>query len=249
MKKIVMLMYVVAATLPLSSFAGQWSAGAVGLLQSNPYAGGEGGVNVFPAIAYEGEKLVVRGPFADYYLVGGQRDRSSLAITVGLGPNQLDVDNDPDLLGIEDRDSSILGGLRYSTTLLKGRLSASITTDLTNEHQGQRAIIGWQRPIAFAKDRRWQILGGVELEYLTSNYTQFYFGVSQEEAQRSTFAQYTPGSVVQPSVTLNGYYNITKRWQLIANLGWQVLDSDIKNSPIVDQSSVPTGLLGIIYNF
>ena len=229
--------------------AGQWSAGAISLLQTSPYSGGEGGINVFPIVAYEGERFVWRGPFADYYLVGGQRTKASLSISVGLAPNHLDVDNDPQLAGIEDRNNSFLGGLRYNTALWQGRFSISLATDLTNEHQGQRAVVRWQRPVFAATDRRWQVQAGAEVEYLTSNYTNFYFGISQQEAVNSPFRAYTPGSVVQPSILVNGYYRLSKRWQIIANLGWQFLANELKDSPIVDQSGVPTGLLGITYNF
>lgn len=249
MKKLLLAGYFMASLFCATSIAGQWSAGAVALLQSNPYSGGEGGVSVFPAIAYQGEKFVLRGPFADYYLVGGERALPSLSITVGISPNQLEVDNDPDLLGIDDRDTSILGGLRYTRPLWNGSLSASLVTDLTNEHQGQRAVVGWQRSVFAAKNRKWQVQAGVEVEYLTEDYANFYFGVSEEEAARSAFTAYETGNVVQPSLTLNGYYNFNKRWQLIANVGWQFLASDIKDSPIVDESGVPTGLVGIIYNF
>lgn len=249
MKVKIILSAIATASLSLSSHAGQWSAGAVGLLQSNPYIGGEDGATVFPAVAYQGEKFVLRGPFADYYLIGGERDRPSLSITVGLGPNELEVDNDPILAGIDDRDGSILGGLKYTQSLFGGSFSASLVTDLTNEHQGQRAVVGWQHSLFSATDRSWQVFGGAEVEYLSEDYADYYFGVSENEAAQSSFAAYSVGSIVQPSLTLSGYYNINQQWQIIGNVGWQFLSSDIKDSPIVDQSGVPTGLIGIIYNF
>lgn len=229
--------------------ADQWSAGAVGILQSTPYSGGESGATVFPAIAYQGEKLVLRGPFADYYLVGSERALPSVSITVGLGPNQLEVDGDATLLGIEDRNGSVLGGVKVAYAIWGGTISASLTTDLTNEHQGQRALLAWQRPVLSATNRRWQLFAGAELEYLSEDYANYYFGISDTEANQSRFSTYTSGSVIQPSLTLSGYYNISENWQVIGNLGWQFLASDIKESPIVDQSGVPTGLIGIIYNF
>jgi len=54
-------------------------------------------------------------------------------------------------------------------------------------------------------------------------------------------------SVVQPSLTLGGYYQISKQWNLVANLRWQSLPGDVKNSPTVDGSGGVNGFFGLLY--
>lgn len=238
-----------ALGLTANAAAGQWSVGPVGIMQASPYVGGESGFMFVPAVAYQGEKLVVRGPFADYFLVGGQPGEMSVALTLGLGPNQLEVDGDARLAGIEDRDSGLLGGVRVDYPVWGGTASFALQTDITSESEGQRAVIGWQKPLFNTDPRKWIFSAGVEVEYTTSDYANFYYGVSNAEAAASEFAAYESGSVVQPSITVGGYYNFDKNWQLIYNMSWQVLASDVEDSPIVDQSGVASGVIGVVYNF
>lgn len=229
--------------------AAQWSAGVIGIGQSNPYIAGETGLDIFPIVAYEGEKLVWRGPFLDYYVIGKQRADTSLSINIALAANDFDTDGDPRLAGIEDRDNSIMAGFTYNQSVLEGTFSFSAQTEVTNKHSGQRATLGWQKALFKDPQYRWQITAGVEIEYLSGNYADYYYGVSQIEQQNSTFDAYDVGSVVQPSVTLGGYYSFNRQWQLVANVGFQMLDSAISDSPIIDADTVLDGFVGVIYNF
>ncbi len=90
---------------------------------------------------------------------------------------------------------------------------------------------------------------GFELEYLSADYADYHFGVDSEEQSDSVFSQYQVGSVVQPWVTLGGYYQINKQWNLVANLRWQSLPNDVKDSPIVDGSAAVNGFFGLLYAF
>lgn len=231
------------------SFAGQWSAGPVGILQASPYVGGESGFMFIPAVAYQGEKLTVRGPFADYVVSGGRPDELTIALTLALGPNELEIDGDPRLAGIEERDSGLLAGARLAYPLLGGTASVALQTDITDESGGQRAVLGWEKPLFQSSKREWLVAAGIELEYVSSDYADYYFGISADEAARSTFAAYDLGGQVQPAVTLSGYYNLTSNWQVIYAMEWQFLASDVRDSPIVDQSGVASGVVGVVYNF
>lgn len=229
--------------------AGQWSAGPVGILQASPYAGGESGLMIFPGVAYQGEKFSLRGPFADYYVYGSAREDIAIAVTLALGPNQLEVDGDQALAGIEDRDSGLLGGVRLEYGIWDGTASLALQSDVTDESGGQRIVAGWQKPLFESDPRKWMFSAGVQVEWISDDYADYYFGVSEAEAAASRFNAYEASSVVQPSLTFAGYYNFDENWQFIYNLDWQFLASDIENSPIVDQSSVASGVIGLVYNF
>ncbi|TRY30687.1 MipA/OmpV family protein [Aliiglaciecola sp. M165] len=235
----------------LSTFSvqAQWSAGVIGIGQSNPYIGGDTGLNVFPIVAYEGEKLVWRGPFLDYYVVGTTRTETSVSVNLALAANDFETDGDPALVGIEDRDISLMAGFTFNQELWNGQFSATLQTEVTNEHQGQRATVGWSTAIAKDPRFKWRITAGVEVEYLSDKYADYYYGVSAREQQNSAFAAYDVGSVIQPQLTLGGYYSFNKNWRLIGNLGWQFLASDIKDSPIIDGDTVVDGFIGVTYSF
>lgn len=246
MKKIL----TVAVLLLLAAGAqAQWSAGVIGLGQSNPYIGGKTGVDVFPVVAYQGEKLVWRGPFLDYFVMGTSRSDESFSVNIAFAPADFDPDGDVNLIGIEERKNSVMAGFTYNQALWTGTISASLQTELTNRHQGQRATVGWQKAIARHTEFKWQITAGIELEYISADYADYYYGVSATEAANSSFDAYDVGGVVQPQATVGGFYRFAESWQLIANIGLQRLDSKVQDSPIIDADWVADGFVGVVYNF
>jgi outer membrane protein len=240
---------IVQQSLQQPAMAGQWSAGPVAIVQASPYIGGESGFLLVPAVAYEGEKLKVRGPFVDYFLIDEGREGFAFALTFALGSNELEVDNDPILAGIDDRDSGLLAGVRAEHPFMKGRASLSLQTDITNKSQGQRATVAWSRPFFSPNPRKFIFTAGIELSWESKDYADYYYGISNQESLNSIYNEYKVDSVVQPSLTFGGYYNFTEKWQVIYNLELQMLSSDVKDSPIVDQSSVASGVVGVVYNF
>lgn len=226
-----------------------WSAGPVGILQASPYIGGESGFLFVPAIAYEGEKLKVRGPFVDYYVYDEGRQGLSMALTFALGANDLEVDNDPILNGINDRDSGFLAGVRIESPLFNGTGSLAVQTDIADKSGGQRAIIAWSKPLFDSNPRDWILSAGVEVVWESADYANYYYGVTNEEAMLSVYSEYEPGSIISPALTLGGYYNFTQHWRFVYNLEMQILNSDVKDSPLVDQNTVTSGVIGLVYNF
>jgi outer membrane protein len=233
----------------MNSANAQWSAGFIGLGQSNPYIAGDAGVRVFPAIAYQGEKFVWRGPFIDYFLVGSQRSDSSFSVNLGLAPNNFEAEGDPRLTGINDRDSSFMAGVSVNTNVWGGRLTTRLQSELSDQHNGQRMTLGWQTKIARSKQFKWAISGGVELEYLSADFANYYYGVSPGEAAVSDFNSYRVGEVIQPQITIQGFYSFTAKWRFIGNIGFQRLDNSIVTSPLVDGDTQYNIFTGLTYSF
>jgi outer membrane protein len=227
----------------------QWSAGVATIFPSNPYLGTDTEIKVLPIITYEGKRFSWRGPSLAYKLSGFERGEPSIALSVNLAPNKLDTNDSDKLNGIKDRDFSFMFGVNYSHPLDFATISFSLETDISNRHQGQRAVVGLQRTLFTHPKRKWMINLGAELEYLSADYADYYFGVDADEQNNSVFSQYEVGSVLPLGVTLGGYYQINKQWNMVANLRWQSLPSDVKNSPIVDGSVAVNGFFGLLYAF
>ncbi|MEW9798401.1 MipA/OmpV family protein [Alteromonas sp. CYL-A6] len=227
-----------------------WSAGILALSQSAPYIAGSDSPSVFPFVAYRGERLVWQGPSLDYFLLGSSRGRGpALSLNLSLAPNELDVDNDPVLAGIRDRRNSLMAGVNLRHPLFGGMLSAGLHTQAIGQHDGQRLTLQWQRPLLTGPRGQWQIQGGVQAEYLSARYADYYFGVSDTEAARSAFSAWSVGSQTQAGLTLNGFYRFGDRWMVLANAGLTALADDIKDSPIVDNDTVVNGFVALIYQF
>jgi outer membrane protein len=125
----------------------QWSAGVATIFPSNPYIGTDTEIKVLPIVTYEGKRLSWRGPSLAYKLTGFEYDEPSFALSVNLAPNELDTDDSDRLDGIKDRDFSFMFGASYTHPLDFATLSISLETDISNKHQGQRAVVGFQRTL------------------------------------------------------------------------------------------------------
>ena len=125
----------------------QWSAGVATIFPSNPYIGTDTEIKVLPIVTYEGKRLSWRGPSLAYKLTGFEYDEPSFALSVNLAPNELDTDDSDRLDGIKDRDFSFMLGASYTHPLDFATLSISLETDISNKHQGQRAVVGFQRTL------------------------------------------------------------------------------------------------------
>lgn len=141
-----------------------------------------------PIITYEGERLSWRGPSLTYKLTGLEQGEASFALRVNLAPNQLDTDDSDSLQGINDRDFSFMLGATYTHPFEFATASFSLETDISNEHKGQRAVVGLKRLLFVDAKRKWMINLGVELDYLSSDYADYYFGVDLEEQNNSVYA-------------------------------------------------------------
>jgi outer membrane protein len=227
----------------------KWSAGVATIIPSTPYIGVDNEITVFPLVTYEGEQLTWRGPSLAYKLTGLKRGEPSFSITLNMAPNQLDTDESNKLDGIKDRDFSFMAGASYSHPFDFGTVTLVAETDVTSKHDGQRAVVSFERPLFTDPKRQWMVNLSLELEYLTANYADYYFGVSQQEANNSAFTEYQAGSIVQPGVSLSGFYQINKKWSVAASARLQALSDEVKDSPIVDKSTAINGFVGIIYAF
>ena len=202
-----------------------------------------------PIVTYEGKRFSWRGPSLAYKLSGFERGEPSFALSLNLAPHQLDTDDSDLLNGINDRKFSFMFVASYTHPFDFATVSFSFETDISNKYQGQRAVAGLQRTLFAHAQRKWIINLGLELEYLSADYANYYFGVDLDERNDSVYSQYQVDSVVQPSLTLGGYYQISKQWNLVANLRWQSLPGDVKNSPTVDGSGAVNGFFGLLYAF
>jgi outer membrane protein len=246
MKNIVMLCFSLLFS-PL--LLAQWSAGIATIIPSNPYLGTDTEIRVLPIVTYEGKRLSWRGPSLAYKLTGFERGEPSFALSLNLAPNELDTNDSDRLDGINDRDLSFMFGASYTHPFDFSTVSFSLETDISNKHKGHRAVAGLPRTLFAHAKRKWMVTLGAELEYLSDDYADYYFGVDLDEQNNSIFSEYQVGSVLQPGITLGGYYRISKQWNVVANLRWQSLPTDIKNSAIVDGSGAVNGIFGLLYAF
>jgi outer membrane protein len=76
----------------------------------------------------------------------------------------------------------------------------------------------------------------------------YYYGVRSKESLPSR-PKYNASDALNPFISLQLTYKISERWDIFSNFKYQRLDSEISDSPIVDQSYKTSLMFGLIYGF
>jgi outer membrane protein len=189
-----------------SSLLAQWSGGVTTIVLSNLYLGTDTEIRVLPIITYEGKRLSWRGPSLAYKLSGFGRSEQPFSLSWDLAPNQLDTDDSDRLDGINDRKFLFMFGANYTHPFNFATALVSIETDISNKHKGHRTVVGLKKLLFADAKRKWIVNLSVELEYLSNHYADYDFSIDLQEQANSVYSQYQVGSVMQPGVTLGGYY-------------------------------------------
>jgi outer membrane protein len=89
----------------------------------------------------------------------------------------------------------------------------------------------------------------ISLEYRSSAYVNYLYGVTPGESAASGYAAYNPGASVVPLVGLAASIPIAGDWALQLQFRHRWFDSAITNSPIVSARTQQTGNIAITYEF
>ncbi|MGL6063477.1 MAG: MipA/OmpV family protein [Fusobacteriaceae bacterium] len=147
---------------------------------------------------------------------------------------------------IEDRDTQAMFGaeVEINTGVRDVRTSISF-------QGGEEGGSGkWSLYRAF-KAEKFVIVPSVFVSYFTSDYTDYYFGVSSSEAlkNKKINKSYDAEAATSVGVALAGEYNFNEKLSLMMFLGVERFSDEIKNSPIVENDVIFMGGLGAKYYF
>ena len=225
----------------------RWVVGGTFFSAENLYEG-EGRESGFvPTLRFNGEKLFVRNSSIGYSI--HQWNHFSVGAIAGLHGSFLsDEDNFDDnqsLIGLEERDATIDGGIYLNHTTDMGRLNLTVLTDLGSKHDGQSAGLSYTFDLTAGK---WSINPSVGVQWLSNNIVDHHYGVSASE-ETITRSAYSGGSALNWQAGIRGRYEINDHWDINLATGNTRLDSEVSNSSIVDEDTVYHGSVSVRYNF
>lgn len=170
----------------------------------------------------------------------------SIGGSVGFAPGR-DQDVAARLHGMGDIEAAARASVFVRADFGRFGLSAQTYTAL-GDQQGTTLVLGASlgQPIG----RRLMLMGKVELTLADEDNMQQWFGVTARQASRSRFTAYNAGAGLRSvSANLTGIYKISDSWSLSASIGVSQLLGDAADSPIVERTTQPFGLLGVTYRF
>lgn len=228
----------------MRSVTGTWSLGLGFITGTRPYRGIDGRFFAFPIIGYEGERLSWRGPRLSYrvHTVGSVDLRAVAEVRF----DGYDHDDTSRLDGMQDRDFSLDagGGLSYRF-LPRWRLEGELLRDVLGKHKGQEFRSSLKRSFSHG---RWTVTPSVGLKILSNRTADYYYGVRRSEARPGRSA-YNVGSALNWEAGIGMNYRSAGHWMVVGNVGVEVLDPDINDSPIVARDTLFSLFLGVVYVF
>jgi len=159
--------------------------------------------------------------------------------TLGFGSDEIDQ-----LSGLSARRWTIEAGPMIGWRRWPVHIQLRSYWDLANRHNATTNELEFMLPREFG---RGFIVPSVMFRYLSDDYSDYYFGVSQNEAT-PTRPAYEPGAAINILVGFRLGYELTPRWLLSGKVGIEFLDSAVSNSPIVDKDRLWSANIGLAYN-
>lgn len=206
---------------------------------------------------------IVNVEYGDFYLKSGDVRYSVLSVGYNFYSNEslvlsayinpmggFDVDRsemDKGYGNIDSRDYQFEGGLKavYDTGWHNVKLQAHGTYGEEGGHVGGSAF----KPIRVTE--KFTLVPRVTFTYFEEDYVDYYFGVTQSEADRNSniTKSYDPDGAFAYGFDLAANYDLKENISLIAFAGVEKFSSDVDDSPIVEEDVLYKVGVGATYRF
>ena len=247
---------VLAAAFPLAAVAntdplgdllvvpGSAGLGAMIRSERSPYKGAGVSRDIVPLYLYEGKQFFLHPTRAGLKLSDEGKHRVDLFLDFrleGFPYGRIPAS----LAGMQARESTADLGVSYAYRTAWGNLKAEFVHDAMKVNKGEELRFGYSYDW---NSGRWHLRPALTLMRRSARLNDYYYGVRADEAT-ATRPEYMPGAGTDAWLGVYGYYDISRGWRALGGLGVNLLDSHVRNSPIVRDGSRPTLFLGAAYDF
>lgn len=209
------------------------------------YLGRERDPDLVPLYLYEGKWLFANGTSAGIHLLNN--DEFFFNLIGRYRFNKLipeDYDEIPD--DLSTRRQTVDGGISTGFRTPVGNFRAEWVHDLLGVHDGHELDLTYRYPFIRGN---WGISPYFTLSFLDENLANYYYGVSESESQATGLPAYEVGNTQNFSLGVNTFWQMTDHIFAFANLGFETLNTDIQNSPIVEEGINSMAYVGAGYFF
>ena len=235
------------------------AGGGVGFV-TQPYAGAEDGVRVFPIpmISYQAERFRFEGKTLSAQLYAN--DRFAVSAIADWRFQSYDAEDSPVLDGMDDRNGTLEAGVRVTKALGGVNLSGSALVDTLSRHGGYE--LNATASYELSDWRPLSVRPFAGLRYQSSSLADYYFGVDPEEATSLVCAAvqgtdcfsfdrpaYETGAAVVPTLGLSARQALSRKWAVYGLATYDFLPGEITDSPIVSEDGLLSTFVGVVYLF
>ncbi len=217
-------------------------------ISDDAYKGKDTRVWPMPIIWWQYGNLYARGSRAGVIL--GNPKSKALECSLFLEPRFMGYDDDDsnDLNGMDDREYSLDAGIGVECKIPNAygiTLDTSFAGDILGENEGQEVKVALTKLFDF---KPFFFKPRIGVAWQSQDLVDYYYGVRSQEATASRPA-YSPNDAFNPVVGLDFYMWLSEKWLLISRVAVNFLDNEISDSPIVQDDTTQTYLIGIARMF
>ncbi len=155
------------------------------------------------------------------------------------------AEESPVLEGLDDTDYSIHGGVSFSLVNGPVGLNLQLLTDLLSVSGGSEINGTISKTFVL---NNFSVTPAFSLNWQDEALVDHYYGVNASDAT-ATRSQYSAGSTINAAVSLTTGYSITSNLNAFGALRFEQSGSEIADSPIVDDDTIRSATVGLVYSF
>jgi len=216
---------------------------------NNPYiSSGESDevpLDLIPLYLYEGKWLFAHGTAGGVHIY--RNDKFSVSALARWRFQQLDTSKDSIFDGLDRRYQTLDAGITASYKTGFGDFTFDWVADTLDNHNGQEIQLTYRYDFVRGA---WSFSPYVTWGLQNENLSNYYFGVSEEEAASSgTIPAYFVGDSQYFILGLNTSWQVTDRILFFGNVGFGGSDKAVEDSPLVDKPNFSQAFVGGTYIF
>ncbi|WP_218871103.1 MipA/OmpV family protein [Chitinibacter bivalviorum] len=216
--------------------------GGVGLYGQSRYQAESNTTMAIPGFLYFGSQFLFLGDRVRYYVYNQDALSAYLYGRVRMG--NLNPADNAAFAGMNKRKWELEAGLGGSYITPYAVLSTRAASDVTGTSNGQELLLWADFPIS--RDN-WLIMPGAGVFIRSANFSNYYFGgVSASEAT-ATRPAWNTGTTVDVGFSLITSYRFNKNWLGTFSANYELYDSSIRNSPLVQHRGELYVIAGLGY--
>jgi len=199
--------------------------------------------DLIPLYLYEGKYLFARGTAGGVHVL--RNDAFEFNLYTRYRFQKLDPDSHSYYEGLDERDQSLDAGIELGLKQNWGEIKLDWVTDTLDRHNGQEVRFSYRYRFETGP---WSISPFVTWSWQDANLTDYYFGVSESEARPDRPA-YSPGESQWIGFGLNTAWHMSDRIVLFGNFAFGGADSNVVDSPLVEEDGFSSIFVGGTYLF
>ena len=217
-------------------------------MQTQPYKDVDTLLLPSPVVFYDNSVVYMRWSRAGIYFLGAKEDDYGWGFSLTLQPRTFGYKPSDSiyLKGLDEKKSTWEGGIAFSATMDKAYIEIMALTDILSRHDSWvlKTEIGYD-----LKMGDFSLYPSVILVYQSSEFLDYYYGISQKESTTSIYDKYQTDNGLQVGLQTYIKYPFTDTISALINIRADKLSNEATKSPIVHDDYIYSGLASLIYTF